>query len=414
MLVGLAFIALLGWRLVPERSAGTGLAETFELDKYLTEARVPGTDAKAHGMTLGELEREADRYDAVVAGVIRRDERLSLTRKTSRLQTRDVVLIEADPEGLDALMDALDLKPIGERSRGKARSRFLQSEDIALTEAVVEPDARAAGRTLEQLQPRRRFGVVVLGVSRQGRARSSRMRKMRLRVGDVLLLHGERDRVGEALDELQLLPLRERGHTFGRRTGAPWVIGIFGVAVGVASLGYVSVPVALGAAVALIVLLGLMPLAEVYEAVDWPVIVLLGALIPIGGALESTGATVLIADGLTRVTADLPAVAVLALLMIITMSLSDILNNAATAVIMAPVAVDLGERMGANPDGLLMSVAVGASCAFLTPVGHQNNALVFGPGGYRFGDYWRMGLPLEILIVAVAAPMILLVWPLRA
>lgn len=190
------------------------------------------------------------------------------------------------------------------------------------------------------------------------------------------------------------------------------MIGIFAAAIAAASLGYASVPIALAAAVALIVLLGFMPLSEVYDAIDWPVIVLLASLIPIGGALETSGATARVAEGLVALTAGLSAAWVLVLLMVITMSLSDILNNAATAVVMVPLSLELAQRLSVTPDAFLMSVAVGASCAFLTPIGHQNNALVFGPGGYRFGDYWRMGLPLELLIVAVAAPMILLVWPL--
>ncbi len=160
------------------------------------------------------------------------------------------------------------------------------------------------------------------------------------------------------------------------------------------------------------VLFGLLPVRELYEGVDWPVIVLLAALIPIGGALEATGATGVIADAIHQATAGQSAVLVLVLLMVVTMTLSDVLNNAATAVVMAPIGVGIAERLDASPDPFLMAVAIGASCAFLTPIGHQNNALVMGPGGYRFWDYWRMGLPLEVLIVAVATPMILWVWPL--
>jgi di/tricarboxylate transporter len=411
MLAGLAFVALLGWRLVPERSAGQDAVEAFELEEYLVEARVPGTDAEAHGMRLRDLQDAAERHDALIAGVIRNEERIPLSRRTFELQTRDVILIEADPQALDALMDDLDLKPVGDRSRGKARSRFLESAEAGLAEAVVEPRGQAEGSTPADLHLHRRFGVVLLGVSRQGRAQRGRMRDLRLKAGDVLLLHGETERLGEAVAELDLLPLRERGYSYGRRGGAPWLLGIFALAIGAASLGLVTVPVALGAAVALIVGLGMMPLGEVYKSVDWPVIVLLASLIPLGGALESTGATALVVDGVERVAAGLPAFAVLALLIVVTMSLSDVLNNAATAVVMAPLALELAERLSMSPDAFLMSVAVGASCAFLTPIGHQNNALIFGPGGYRFSDYWRMGLPLELLIVAVATPMIMLVWP---
>jgi di/tricarboxylate transporter len=165
-------------------------------------------------------------------------------------------------------------------------------------------------------------------------------------------------------------------------------------------------------AVVLLVVGDLMNVRELYDGIDWPVIVLLGSLIPVGGALQSTGATTLIADGLLDLTAGLPAVAVLVVVMAVTMTLSDMLNNAATAVVMAPIGATVAERLNVSADPFLMAVAVAASCAFLTPIGHQNNALVLGPGGYRFGDYWRMGLPLEVVVMAVAVPAILLVWPL--
>ena len=156
----------------------------------------------------------------------------------------------------------------------------------------------------------------------------------------------------------------------------------------------------------------IVPLREVYDQVEWPVIVLLGSMIPLGSALETTGGTGLIADGILTLTAGASVVVVLAVLMVITMTLSDVMNNTATAVVAAPIAVDLARRLELSPDPFLMTVAIAASCAFLTPIGHKNNTLILGPGGYRFGDYWRMGLPLEILIIAVSLPMILLVWPL--
>ena len=412
MLAGLAFVATVGWRLVPERRSGRDPAETFELEEYLTEARVPGTDAKAHGMTLRELREAGDHHDALIAGVIRHDERIPFTHKTTKLQTHDVILIEADPKALDAFMGDLGLRATGDHRRGQARARFLEAADSALAEAVADPASTVIGRTPGELHLQRRFGVVLLGVSREGRAKRGRLMDLQLQPGDVLLMHGDRQALGEAMSALGLLPLRQRGHAFGRRSSAPWMIAIFAVAIAAASLGLVQIPIALGAALAVIVLLGFLPLGELYEAVNWPVIVLLGALIPIGGALEDTGATALVTEGLVSLTGGLPPVVLLVLVMVITMTLSDILNNAATAVVMAPIAVDLAERLSANPDAFLMAVAIGASCAFLTPIGHQNNALIFGPGGYRFSDYWRMGLPLELLIVTVAVPMILIVWPL--
>ena len=169
---------------------------------------------------------------------------------------------------------------------------------------------------------------------------------------------------------------------------------------------------ALACAVVVYVVLNIVPLSQVYESIEWSVIVLLGAMIPIGVALETSGGSALIADALLVWTQGLPAVAVLVLLMVITMTLSDVLNNVATALVAAPVAIAVAERLQVNPDAFLMGTAVAASCAFLTPIGHKNNIIIMGPGGYRFGDYWRMGLPLEVLVIAIAVPMILLVWPL--
>jgi di/tricarboxylate transporter len=208
------------------------------------------------------------------------------------------------------------------------------------------------------------------------------------------------------------LPLAERGLQVIQRGKAAWTIGGFALAITLASLGVLYLPVALACVAALMALLNIVPLRQVYESVEWSVIVLLGSMIPIGMALEESGGTTLIAGGIVNLASGFTPVFVLILLMIVTMTLSDVMNNTATAVIAAPIAVDIAQRLQVNPDPFLMGVAVAASCAFLTPIGHKNNTLILGPGGYRFGDYWRMGLPLEILIVLVATPMILWVWPL--
>ena len=159
-------------------------------------------------------------------------------------------------------------------------------------------------------------------------------------------------------------------------------------------------------------LFGIVPLKQLYDTIEWPVVILIGSLIPIGLALEQSGATKILAQGIVDVSTGLPPWAVLTIIMALTMTLSDVLNNTATALVAAPIAVEVATKLSVNPDPFLMAVAVAASCAFLTPIGHKNNTLIMGPGGYRFGDYWRLGLPLEILVVAVGVPMILWVWPL--
>ena len=238
------------------------------------------------------------------------------------------------------------------------------------------------------------------------------MRKLPIIAGDVLLLLGPSEQLLDTAHWLGCLPLAERGLQVIQRGKAGLAIGIFATAVLLAGLGVVYLPVALACAATLFVGLKIVPLRDLYESVEWPVIVLLGSMIPIGEAMESIGGTALIAQGIVDASAGWAPAIVLMILIVVTMSLSDVMNNTATAVIAAPIAVDIAERLDSNPDTFLMGVAVAASCAFLTPIGHKNNTLIMGPGGYRFGDYWRMGLPLEVLIVLVATPMILWVWPL--
>ena len=268
------------------------------------------------------------------------------------------------------------------------------------------------GRTAAGVRLGARYGVTLLGVARQGQPFRARLRHMRFRAGDVLLLGGHPDTLAEAVAAMGCLPLAERGLQIGKRRRAATSVGIFAAAIVAGSLGLVSLPVALAAAALILVALNVVPPREVYEAIDWPVIVLLGAMIPVAGALETTGTTELVDHAVLAAFSGWPPWVLLTVVMIVTMTLSDIMNNAATAVIMAPLAAGMAEGLGVNADPFLMAVAVGASCAFLTPIGHQNNTLVMGPGGYAFGDYWRMGLPLEALIVATGVPTILWVWPM--
>jgi di/tricarboxylate transporter len=233
-----------------------------------------------------------------------------------------------------------------------------------------------------------------------------------LQPGDVLLLLGHEERLADVTGRLGLLPLADRGQRVIQRNKAWLAVGLFGAAIVAASVGFVYLPIALGCVVAGYLIFNIVPVREVYDSVEWPVIVLLGSMIPIGSALQDTGGTTLIAAGIIDLASGLSPAFVLGLLVVITMTLSDVMNNTATAVIAAPIAIELAGRLGVSPDPFLMGVAVAASCAFLTPIGHKNNTLIMGPGGYRFADYWRMGLPLEILIIVISVPTILFVWPL--
>ncbi|NIA67819.1 SLC13 family permease [Pelagibius litoralis] len=405
---GLIFVALIGWRLVPDRGASQAAGgDLFDIENYITEVAVPA-DNPHIGKTLSEIDELTKDIDAVIMDQIRND-RVYPAATRKQLQAGDILKIEAAPEEIDKFVTKLGLEIGSEDSAGKKAKK---TEDATLMEAVVAPGSRLEGRLVGSLRLFARRGIMILAVSRQGKPFRGRLRSFRIRPGDVLLLHGETEQLADLVPSLGCLPLAERELHFGKRKQGPAVIAIFAAAIAAASLGLVPIQIAFGIAVAVLVVGGFLQVRELYDGIDWPVIVLLASLIPVGGALQTTGATTLIADGLLLATAGLSAVVVLVVVMVVTMTLSDILNNAATAVVMAPIAATIAERLGVNADPFLMATAVAASCAFLTPIGHQNNALILGPGGYRFGDYWRMGLPLEILVIMVAVPMILLVWPL--
>ena len=289
---------------------------------------------------------------------------------------------------------------------------LLKEEHLILIEVVVQESSRLVGRSTASLRLLYRYGVALVGVSRQGQRFRDHVRQLPLQAGDVLLMLGAEERLNDVTGRLSLLPLKDRGQRVIQRDKAWTAVGIFAAAIVAASVGVVYLPIALGCVAALYVILDIVPIRSVYESIEWPVIVLLGCMIPIGGALQSTGGTALIANGIVDVSAGFSPAVVLTLLVIVTMTLSDVMNNTATAVIAAPIAVEIAGRLDVSPDPFLMGVAVAASCAFLTPIGHKNNTLIMGPGGYRFGDYWRMGLPLEIIVVAVSVPMILVVWPM--
>ncbi len=257
-----------------------------------------------------------------------------------------------------------------------------------------------------------RRNVTLLGISRKGKRIREQLRKEQIMAGDILLLLGPEAQLPDVIDWLGCLPLAERGFEITQRSKAWTAVAIFVAAIFCASIGLVYLPLALAAVVVAYIALKIVPLSQVYDSVEWPVIVLLGSMIPIGAALESSGGTNLVANLIVDWTTGMPTVAVLTILMLVTMTLSDVLNNVATALIAAPIGVDIANRLDANPDAFLMAVAVAASCAFLTPIGHKNNTIIMGPGGYKFGDYWRMGLPLELLVIIVGIPMILIFWPL--
>ncbi len=403
---GLLFVTLVGWRLLPPSRQAPGSGKTlFDLADYIAEVRVP-KGSSVIGKRVAELDEMAAEADVEIVGLIRRGQRMPGLARRTEIRAGDVLVLEARPEEIEDFIGAAGLEHVG------SGTSALDAEDLALVEAVVPESSRLAGRAARSVRLLYRYGVALVGVSREGQRFRERVRDLELRPGDVLLLLGTDERVGDAIIRLGCLPLRDRGQRVIQRHKVWLAVGIFAAAIVLAGSGLIYLPVALGCVVALMALTNIVPLREIYDSIEWPVIVLLGSMIPIGGALEATGGTQLIATGLVDVASGFSPVVVLTLLIIVTMTLSDVMNNTATAVIAAPVAVEIASQLEVNPDPFLMGVAVAASCAFLTPIGHKNNTLIMGPGGYRFGDYWRMGLPLEILVVVVSVPAILIFWPL--
>ena len=404
--VGVAYVALIGWRLLPgNRKAADAGEELFNLADYVVEVRV-SEDSDIIGKQIRDLDEVAAKSDVEIVGLTRRGRRQPGLARDVEIKAGDVLVIEASPDSLEEALGNLKLEYIG------TGEGVLEDVDLMLQEVVVQESSRLTGRSTMSLKLLYRYRVSLVGVSRQGRRFRDNVRKLTLEAGDVLLLLGPEERLADVTGRLGLLPLADRGQRVIQRDKMWLAVGMFAAAIAAASTGLVYLPVALGCVTAAYVFFNIVPIREVYNSVEWPVIVLLGSMIPIGSALQDTGGTALIAQGIVDLASGFSPAIVLLLLVVVTMTLSDVMNNTATAVIAAPIAIEIASQLNVSPDPFLMGVAVAASCAFLTPIGHKNNTLIMGPGGYHFGDYWRMGLPLEILIVAVSVPTILAVWPL--
>ena len=406
-IAGVAFIALIGWRMIPEKRRARVTGEKLiAIDDYITELGIP-KDSDLIGVSLRELDQRAEKLDVEIVGIIRDKRRILATLLHEKINNNDILIVKAGPQELDKFVTDTKLELLA----GKEKASLLRSEDTAMMEAVVQSSSRMEGRTFTSLRLKTRYGIHLLGVSRQGTPIRKRLPQVRFRGGDVVLLQGDSESLADLVFSLGCLPLAKRRLNLGAGKKAGLAVSIFAAAIIATAVGLASLQIALSVAAITMVLFKILPVRNIYEEINWPAIVLLGAMIPVGRGLESTGGTQLIAESILDLGASLPPALILALVLVVTMTLSDVMNNVATAVVMAPVTVSIAGQLGVNVDPFLMAVAVGASCAFLTPIGHQNNTLIMGPAGYRFGDYWRMGLPLEILIIGLSVPMIVFVWP---
>ncbi|PLY15610.1 MAG: SLC13 family permease [Sulfurimonas sp.] len=424
---GIAFILLLGQRLIPARKQ-TGV-EGFDSGAYITEARVLD-ESKAVGMTLHEIEAALDESDTQVIGMVRNNVRLTIPNQWRKILAGDILILEAEAETLADALSTLGLKleeavqPVkkdetenSDKDEDKEETKeekedVTTSDEIVLRELAVLPGSHLVGRSASNIQLRTRYNLNLLALSRSGQLSIKRLRTTRLEAGDLLLMQGSPEAVSEFAADYSCVPLAQRDLRIPDKSKI-WKAGIImALAVGVAALGLLPASISFAMGVLASMALRTVPLRDVYESIDWPVIVLLATLIPVAGAMESTGTADLIARLIIEKVAYGNAIIGLTLILVITMFLSDMMNNAATAAVMCPISIGTASALGVNADSFLMAVAIGASCAFLTPVGHQNNTLILGPGGFRFGDYWKLGLPLEILIVVISIPMLLIVWPL--
>ena len=431
---GVLFITLVGWRLVPARERAG--AEEFETGAYLTEARVT-KDSKAAGRTLRELGEEFEKADAQIVGFVRGEFRLAVPSPARKLRPDDILVIEAEPKSMATVLSQLGLKlvedvPVSPPEKAapasaptvegpqrepdapepKPRAQGTDPGDVALIELAVRPETDLINRSATDVLLRTRFGINLLALSRQGKRSIRRLRSERFQAGDVLLVQGPPASVLTFANEYGCVPLAPRALRIPNPRQALTATLILATAVAVAAFGLLPAAIAFATGVLACLAFRVVSPRNVYEAVDWPVIVLLGALIPVAGAMASTGTADLIARVLLDNLAGGHPLLAVTLILVVAMTLSDFMNNAATAAVMCPVAISAAARLEARPDAFLMAVAIGASCAFLTPIGHQNNTLILGPGGFHFGDYWRLGLPLELLIIGLSIPLLWLVWPL--
>ncbi len=405
--LGVAFVSLIGWRLIPkERMNKSPTEQLFAIDDYLTEVRIP-VASKLIGESVEDLDA-LDGNSVEVIGLAQRYGRTMNLPYRYRLKEGDILILQADPGDIQTVLDRYDLELITSED---GNFRKMSGGELALAEGVIQRGSVLEGRDVQYLRRLSGSSLALVGLASQGQQVRRRLRRQTFQVGDILLLQGTADSLETQLPELGLLPLAERSLSLGlpRRVGL--ALGIFVVAIGLGVAEILPLTIAFTLAILVYLLLKILSPQQLYTPVDWPVIVLLMAMIPVGKALEETGLTQVLAEQILSLTASYPLYLTLGLTLVVTMFLSDVINNAATAVVMAPISMDIAAGLGVSADPFLMAVAVGASCAFLTPIGHQSNTLVMGPGGYKFSDYWRVGLPLEVMIVLAAVPMILMVWP---
>jgi di/tricarboxylate transporter len=403
-LVGLIFLRF-GYRLLPaDRRAAPTMGEALDIHDYATEAKIVEQSAAKDERVADFLERHD--HEVAITMFLRNGVRAT-PWPDMLLREGDILILGGTPDSLERAIarDRLDFVGTSEAPESG------EGDEIGVIEAVVGPGSPLVGGTAGSLMLRQRYGINLIAVSRRGERIVRRMPNVVFRAGDVVVLQGPLGALPGTLNELGALPLAERELRLGSVRKGLLPIAVLAVAMAATATGALPVTIAFFAAAAAVVLLGALPLREAYDHVEWPILIMLGALIPVSDTLRSTGVTEIIGTWLSATASGLPPWGAVALIMAAAMAVTPFLNNAATVLVMAPIAATFAGDLGLRPEAFLMATAVGAGCDFLTPIGHQCNTLVMGPGGYRFSDYARLGAPLSLIVLVVGTPLILWVWP---
>jgi di/tricarboxylate transporter len=405
-LIGVVFISLIGWRFIPKRQAAATSDDFFSIDNYITEISIP-KGSKLVDQKVNDINTNKE-HDIKVLGMVRFKQRIHAPRPNLLLRQDDILILEGDTEDLTKFLDESGAELVGDEALYKDAEGY---NDIELMEGIVQEYSPLIGETAVSLRMRSRFAVNLLAISRSSKTFRQRIDHVPFQAGDVLLLQGISTDMPDIFQTLGCFPLAKRSLTIGKPRRTIFALSIFILSILAVVFELLPVAIAFTLASILMVSARILPLKSVYQNIDWPVIVLLAAMIPVGLAFETSGAAQTITVQILNFGAGFPVWALVGTLLLVTMLLSAVINNAATVVLMAPIAISIAGSMDASADPFLMAIAVGASAAFLTPIGHQSNTLVMSPGGYSFGDYWKLGLPLTIIILAIGTPLILLFWP---
>ena len=406
-IAGTAFLSFIGWRLIPKRLEGKSGGEIFDIDNYLTEAYIV-KGSKLEGKRITEL-NDISEAQVQVLSITRNKRKIHIMNKTETFLEGDVLILESDADELKTFIRDTGIKLAGDKKHGIDAA---EGGDLVITEAVVTENSRLSGRSVSNIKLRNRFMVNLLAVARKDRKVVKNLVCLKIRPGDVLLLQGIEDNMPDILSQLGCLPLAKRELKIGNNEKLILAASIFALSVAAAVSGLLPAQISFSIAALIMVFSGILPVRKIYDSVDWPVIVLLGAMIPVGEALESSGGAAVISSSVLRIGGNSAGWMLIPVFLAVTMILSGVINNAATVILMAPISLKIAAGSGLSADPFLIAVAIGASSSFLTPVAHQSNTIVMTPGGYRFSDYFKLGIPMSLLVILLGTPLILFFWPL--